>query len=237
VSHGQHHVHPIRVTRYDPALPRLVAPWWVVAVLAGLFVVLAIVTRGPNTLRIDANVTSWIQRRSTWWGEPLASFGNVIGESPVAIAFLVVALAVGIYVRHWREVWFLLLAALGRLLGTFLKEMFDSPRPDASRATLHEAFDGFGFPSGHATTASVAAGALAYLLARQVTNRSIHIALGGLWIAAMASTAFARVWYGAHWFSDTLGGALYGMVVVLLAANLSLLIATIADRRPRSPEG
>lgn len=212
-------------TGAEPDRPALTAPWWLVGLLAGLFVVLGIICRGPNTLGIDLDVSHWVQDRASWWADPLATLGNTIGEAPVAVSLLVISVVLGFILKRWRELWFLLVVAVGRLLATQLKGIFDSPRPNGEQVRLEHFFDGYGFPSGHTLTSTLVAGTLVFLLARQFPRPGVRIALSAYWPLAIACTAFARIWVGAHWFTDTIGGALVGIVIVLLAANLSLVLA------------
>ena len=208
----------------DPLTPRLTVPWWLVGALAVSFVALGLICRGGTTLGLDLDVSHWVQDRSPTWADAIAAVGNTIGEAPVAIGLLVIALTPGIVLKRWREVWFLLVVAVGRLVGTFLKGLFESSRPISDEVHLLGVFDGYGFPSGHTMTSTLAAGTLAFLIARQTPLRSIHLLLAACWAVAVALTAFARIWVGAHWFTDTIGGALYGIMVVMLAANLSVLL-------------
>ena len=206
------------------ARPRLTVSWWMVGIPAIAFVLLGLICRGGNTLGIDLTVSHWVQKRAVWWADPVADFGNTIGEAPVAIGLLIAATALGVAFKRWRELWFLLIVALGRLLAIFLKGFFDSPRPNGQQVHLQEVFDGYGFPSGHTLTSTLVAGTLAFLLARQFPRPGVYLALGLCWSLAVACTAFARIWVGAHWFTDTIGGALFGILIVLLAADLSLLL-------------
>ncbi len=215
---------PSLTTGSEVSAPRLIVPWWAVALPALAFIMLGLICRGPNTLGIDLNVSHWVQDRASWWAEPLAVVGNTIGEAPVAISLLVASVVLGVILKRRRELWFLLLVAIGRLLATGLKGFFDSPRPTREQIRLHEVFDGYGFPSGHTLTSTLVAGTLVFLLARQFPRRGVYVALGLYWPLAIACTAFARIWVGAHWFTDTVGGALFGVFVVLLAANLSLVL-------------
>ena len=108
----------------------------------------------------------------------------------------------------------LLLAASGvlpLLLNLGLKEWVARPRPDAVLALVEET--GHAFPSSHTVVATAFYGALIYLLGqwdafpnRPALRRAIQGALALLILAVGAS----RVYVGAHWSSDVIGGFLFG---------------------------
>jgi undecaprenyl-diphosphatase len=203
--------------RYDPSL---IVPWTVIGVLVVAFVLLALAARGPNTLDIDLTVAEWVQQWDGPVGETIAIVGNFLGGSTFGFSLLAVAWVGFAILRRRRELWFTLILAIERLFATQLKDLFDSPRPIASEVTLRGTFDHWGFPSGHVTTATICLGAIAWTIARFVPGIDLRL-LGFLWAAGVAMTAWARIWYGAHWFSDTVGGALVGVVFVALASNFS----------------
>jgi undecaprenyl-diphosphatase len=79
------------------------------------------------------------------------------------------------------------------------------------------------FPSGHAAGSFCVAAFLAVLLPavwRDSRGRARLVGLGGLVLAA--SIALSRVYLGAHFPSDVLGGALLGAVVGATAAKMYL---------------
>jgi undecaprenyl-diphosphatase len=191
-----------------------------------LFVLVSLASRGTNTLDIDLSVSEWVQDRNGAWADPLAHFGNFIGEAKAALGILAAALIWALATRKHREIWYLLFAAIGRLLGTVFKELLDSPRPSAEHVTLAEVFNGFGFPSGHTMTSAITVGSAAFLLARSIHSPRGRLLLLAGWMLGIACTAFGRIWFGAHWFSDTVGGAAYGIAVVLIAANLSAMVTS-----------
>ena len=108
----------------------------------------------------------------------------------------------------------LLLAASGVfpfLLNLGLKEWVARPRPDVALAMVEET--GYAFPSSHVVFATAFYGALIYLLGqwdafpnRPALRRAIQGALALLILAVGAS----RVYLGAHWPSDVIGGFLFG---------------------------
>lgn len=197
-------------------------PWWVIGVLAGLFVILGLTTKGANTLTIDLDLSAWIQAFDDPGAELFAWTGDKLGETRTAIDCLAIGFIAAALLRSLRDAFFLSIAAILRVLASvFLKGLYNSPRPTIDQVEQARVFENLGYPSGHATTASLLMGTLAYFIARRTDNPSVRIGLVALWCVGVSSTAFARVWYGAHWFTDTIGGAIVGLVIVLVAANVS----------------
>jgi len=213
-----------------------VVPWWLIAVLALAFAALALVCHGHGTLAPDLRVSRWIQQ----WDQPLASqvsdLGNLLGTSSLALVVIVVCWVVFPLLGCRRELWFVTIVGVLRLAATQLKGVFDSPRPSTNQGIIVRAsFDGLGFPSGHAMTSAVLFGTLVFLTWRLVPNRAARIAAPVALVAGVLATDVARIWTGAHWLSDVVGGTIAGLFMVALAANLSALISPDPATEPASP--
>ncbi len=172
--------------------------------------------------------------------QSLGWLGDYLGTTSIALTFLAFGLVGSILFRSPRDAWFLGIAAILRLMAMVLKGIFDSPRPTIDQVDQARVFESTGFPSGHATTASLLMGTLVFLVARRTDRTPIRAAMLALWVSGVAITAFARIWHGAHWITDTVGGAIVGLVIVLVAANLSAVIVRrqTSDQpqsRPRNP--
>ena len=142
----------------------------------------------------------------------LASLGDPAVLGPAAA----VALGYLLWRRRWMAAahW---LAALvfGLALTALLEAAIDMPRPPTAPA-------GFGFPSVAVTMATITFGFFAVLIARELPGRT------RVWpylLAGVVTTVvgFARLYLGAHWPSDLVGGTLFGI--------LWLLVLGIAYRR------
>jgi len=74
---------------------------------------------------------------------------------------------------------------------------------------------GFSFPSAHVSASLAVFGFLALLIARELPfkRRWLPYTVAGMLVVAIA---FSRVYLGAHWFSDVLGGASVGLLWVTL---------------------
>jgi len=101
---------------------------------------------------------------------------------------------------HWLAVFIFPL-----LLVELLKEFYALPRPPGM-----DMLQGYAYPSGHATLATATYGFLAILLARDVQppyRLGIYI-FASLLILLIA---FSRLYLGAHWLTDVVGGMLLGL--------------------------
>jgi undecaprenyl-diphosphatase len=202
----------------------LTCPWPIIAVLLGAVLILSFLARGPGTFRIDARTTSFVQDLDGPLFSALAAVGNAIGYSLIAVPLWAVATIASIALKRRRELAFLIAVLILRGGATILKGLFDSPRPTAEVAELVGTHEGLGFPSGHSVTAAVAVGGIAFLTLRVASWRDAWMIAALAFMACVTLTAFARIWVGAHWLTDTIGGTLVGTTIVLVSANLSAII-------------
>lgn len=108
----------------------------------------------------------------------------------------------------------ILLAVAARYgLETLLKEGIERDRPTTDRVI--EA-TGYSFPSGHVFGATVGWG-LVPAAVRALTDRARAWKIAvGVWAVVVALVATSRVYLGVHWFTDTLGSLLFGLLVLAL---------------------
>jgi undecaprenyl-diphosphatase len=115
----------------------------------------------------------------------------------------------------------------GALLDTLLKKAFDRhrpPYPDISEAMKHTT----SFPSGHSMGSIVGYGLLAYFLVLLLPRRWMRIIAVTCLALLVLAIGFSRVFLGAHYPSDVLGG--YTIGAFWLAVCISAL--EMIRRRP-----
>ncbi len=213
----------------------LTSPWPVIAVLLGMVLVLSLFARGSGTLWIDARTTGFVQDLDGSVFSAIAAVGNAIGYFRIALPLWALATIGAALARRRRALAFLIILLALRGAATILKGVFDSPRPTAEVAELVGTHEGLGFPSGHSVTASVAVGGVAFLALQTVSSRRARFTAVFVWTICVMLTGFARIWVGAHWLTDTIGGTLVGGAIVLISANLSARVDTAS--RPRRSGG
>jgi undecaprenyl-diphosphatase len=144
---------------------------------------------------------------------------------PLANAMALAVLEYGVLVAAAAWAWHagdrvlaasVVLVVLARLLNTPLKEVIDRPRPDATDLVIRDPAEGRGFPSGHASTAVLVFGYASIVALRHAPRFMAALAVV-LSLATMLLIGWDRVYDGAHWPSDVLGGYATGAALLIAA--------------------
>ncbi len=193
---------------------------------------LSVAAAGDGVLPGDAALARWLQDAPVPGAEALARFATAVGSAPVILG-LTAPLAL---LLAWRGEprWASLLVAvvLLRALNPALKLLIASPRPTADLVRVDELATRHGFPSGHVMGVTLLFGGTIWLAERVIERglvRRLVQAAAGLVILV---TGFGRVYVGAHWPSDVLGGYLWGVTCLLLLAPW---LREPGRSRPRKP--
>jgi len=148
--------------------------------------------------------------------------------SAEAMVCLTVLVALALLMRRRRQlalVWLLAMISTA-VLNLGLKAVFSRDRPPFHDPIIDEPTHSF--PSGHSMGAVLAFGLLAYFLLLALSDRREKIVV--VFVAAVLTLAigFSRIYLGAHYFSDVVGGYTVG------GAWLSVCISAIEVARRRS---
>ena len=180
----------------------------VVIVFVVFGVVISMVRAHSGVVSLDVTVTRWAAAHAT--SGSLAVFGLVTFAGST-VGVIAAALATTVYaVRRWRR-WsvalFFVVVLGGQLaLSSLVKVAVGRVRPDVP--PLH-VLSGPSFPSGHATAAAATWAAVALVLGRGASPRTRAV-LAGVAVTIAVAVACSRVFLGAHWASDVVGGLLLG---------------------------
>ncbi len=192
-------------------------------------------------MRFDEEVAIALHAQATL---PLTIFFLVFAAlcsiGAVALVGLLVVIAYGLR-RRWlyAGMWFAAIT-IGEIINLVLKELFARPVPSSPNPFLTPELTSFtgndlpgghtvtsySFPSGHAMESVIMYGMLAYFAVLPVQSRGARVAivLGGILLVVLIG--FSRMYLGAHYFSDIVGG--YAAGGVLLSA---FIITTEKIRR------
>jgi membrane protein DedA with SNARE-associated domain len=203
----------------DPTRPEARALLLIGALLIGstwLFLgVLEDVVTGDPLVRVDQGLHQLMQGLRTPWGDKVMVFVTELGDGAVISLVAVAVLAWFMWRKNWRAAGYWAAAlGFGQITTIMIKLVLQRPRP---LADLYNGLSTYAFPSGHATMSMVAYGFLAALLAGHFArpHRWIVYAVATLLISVIATS---RLYLGAHWLSDVIGGMSLGLAWVCLLA-------------------
>jgi undecaprenyl-diphosphatase len=200
--------------------------------------------REGDTLQFDRKVLAWIGARHTPLLTTFMTEVTPLGTGAVVLMIVGVTAAFLWRTEHKHSARLLLASTAGSiLLNNALKLLFDRPRPDVFPWATHAASSSF--PSGHAMSATVVYGTVAYLLARLQKShwaRALTLFAAVIMILLICLT---RLYLGVHYPSDVLGGIIVGLAwagfcMATLEASLVLARrrapAQVVDEKPAPKE-
>jgi len=205
VEQDQH----VRIASERPICMRLLLPLLVASLL------LTAVAAGPGVLPGDVIVARALQAVTVPGTGHLVLFTNWLGAGP-QLTILEIALVIMLTVaRRFEAAGLILAATLTRSLNVFFKAVAASPRPTTDLVRISERVTSPGFPSGHVLGVTLFYGGIVYLAHDQIRHVAVRRLVQALATFMMLATGFGRIFTGAHWPSDVLGGYLWGATLLL----------------------
>lgn len=188
----------------------------IVIALVICYAILSILVAHHPVPNLDVKISLWVQKYHTAWLDQLMLAISFFGELPYSLLLVLLISGIFFKLKYKREAYFLLLILLSGLLILGLKNIIDRPRPTAFYVRLVEINRFHSFPSGHVMSYLIFFGFLIVLM-QKLPNvprvlRNTIIAFSAFLICTIP---LSRVYLGAHWFSDTLGGLILGFVCLL----------------------
>ncbi len=142
---------------------------------------------------------------------------NIFGDKGGIIVAVLLALVLYLLFKQKEAtIWFAVTVVLSLALNTVIKVIIGRERPDIHRLAAFANEAGKSFPSGHSIFATIIFGSIFFICLGKLKNRSSKILLGILCIILIALVMFSRIFVGVHYPSDTIGGFLEGISILLL---------------------
>ena len=170
-----------------------------------------LLSRGP-LVQVDTSVYKQLigdARRAPPGVNEIMLFGFFLGKEVVQVIVTILTLYF-LYKRFWRELGMLWISsAVGSVLWNFIIGYFARPRPPEQTGLPITTIPSF--PSGHAMSALICYGFLAYLLVPKMPSRGWKWAVGIAALLIVLFDGFSRVFQGNHYLTDVLAGYALGI--------------------------
>ena len=219
--------------RDNPAMPRKPEGLWHrlpgdvdrrfigIAIIAGiLFVLLTIaVVLHPAPFAFDRPIEDDVQAVNAgpfnWFNDFVSAFAGFVG---VVVGLGVIALT--FFLRRPATL-FVAFSAIYSVVYNVVNLIVQRPRPSGVPHTTSHLM-GYSYPSGHVGF-FVWLGTLAIVLLVRGLPRPVRIACWVLVCIVVVAAALSRIYVGAHWPSDVIGGFLVGVAWTALSLSFGRL--------------
>jgi membrane-associated phospholipid phosphatase len=185
----------------------------IIAIISVGFLALSLfIARFPTTL-LDEHFSEKIQ---SYQNPALSTAMELIswfGYFPGSIIMVVLASLAFLLFKYKREALFMLSTALAGLVSTIFKVMVNRPRPSEPLVHVFKKASQQSFPSGHVLFYVVYFGMLTLLMMQlKDIPKIVRVIISVISLLLIFTIPFSRIYLGAHWFTDVVGGALMGIV-------------------------
>jgi undecaprenyl-diphosphatase len=163
-----------------------------------------------STQRFDDAILRWIAGHQVPWAEAVMLELTLLGTATVVMMIVLVAgLFLWLTNHHFSALLLVASTWGGVAMNWVLKSTFDRPRPQIFEWGTHVLTSSF--PSGHAMSATIVYGTVAYLAARLYRSRIARratLAVAGTLILLICTS---RLYLGVHYPSDVAAGVVIGV--------------------------
>lgn len=166
-----------------------------------------------SLLRFDTRLTRQIQALPRSF-RPFFAKMTLVGQPVFALLAAAAVSYYGEYAGDWRLIVAGLIVAITSLFASALKFVLRRKRPLTEYAAAMY-FKTYSFPSGHAAATSACYGLIAYLSI--MSGNLLITATGIVLVPLIVAIGISRIYLGAHFPSDVIGGWIFGGIGLALA--------------------
>ena len=188
---------------------------WFILGLSALFIILTILVKFDLTTGFDNCFYKIITLNMNNTLTNIFKAITFLGSTGFIIALCAIFLIVFIIIKH-KNKGFIVTSVLiiSTVINNGIKLIIQRERPDVIKLVTEHSFS---FPSGH-TMASVSMyGILMYLVIRSNLNNKLKIVLSTILGIIPILVAISRVYLGAHYITDVIGGIIMSTILLLVA--------------------
>lgn len=188
----------------------------------GLFLLSIIIFFYPLS-SIDIGISKQIQSVHSPSLDSLMEAVSWFGVIWVSVTMVLISTGLLLFFKYKKEAIYCFLTLGVGLLTYLVKISVNRPRPTSNLVRIIEHAKFQGFPSGHMAFYIAFFGLIAfYFLRNKWLKKPVSIIIITFCIIILLLIPFSRIYLGAHWFTDVVGGFLEGCFYLTLLIHFYL---------------
>ncbi|RYU90664.1 phosphatase PAP2 family protein [Mucilaginibacter terrigena] len=185
-------------------------------IIAGFIGLSVLVVLYP-AMSIDVRVSHEIQEHQNAFFDQLMYLISTPGYMPESVIMVAVTSVIFFLFKYKKAAAYVLATGLASLISTIVKALVNRPRPSKDLVRILHDTAQQSFPSGHMLFYVVFFGFM-MLLMFQLDHlpKVLRYSVGVISLFLILTIPFSRIYMGAHWFTDVVGGFLLGLLCLYL---------------------
>ncbi|MDB5012055.1 MAG: phosphatase family protein [Daejeonella sp.] len=189
-------------------------------ILVGFILLTFLVSAFPASM-LDRSFSEEVQENHNPALDIIMKVISWFGYMPFSVLIVFCTAAVFYLFKYKKEAVFILLTLTSGVVSTAVKIAVDRPRPTKDMVTIIEKAGHQSFPSGHTLFYVMFFGFLVILMRHLKSIRQIYRwVVTSICLFLIFTIPFSRIYLGAHWFTDVLGGFMLGVICLFLLSYL-----------------
>ena len=185
----------------------------ILVLLILMFSTLSVFIAEHPILPFDIKVSLLIQKLQSGWMDQLMLAISFFGELPYSLLSVLLVAGIFYWQKFRHEAFYIAMVLFSGLIILGVKNLVNRPRPTTFYVRLVEVNRFQSYPSGHVLSYVLFFGFLIILMR---TLKQIPLVtrnfITGISAFLVLMIAPSRIYLGAHWFTDTIGGFLLGII-------------------------
>ncbi len=177
------------------------------------FIILSFLVVQHPVPNLDVQISLFVQKIQSPILDQIMLGISFFGELPWSLIMVLIVASIFFIAKFRREAYFIISILSSGLVILGIKNIINRPRPTEFYIRLVEINRFQSFPSGHVMSYILFFGFIIILMKnlKSIPN-SIRQTVTYISLFLMLLIPFSRVYLGAHWLSDTIGGFILGLI-------------------------
>ncbi|MCC8411011.1 phosphatase PAP2 family protein [Mucilaginibacter sp. UR6-1] len=189
-----------------------------IGLVTGFILLSVFVAYFPDN-NIDLEFSEEVQENRMPMLDVLMKLVSYPGYAWISVTMAAIIAVTFLAFRYKKEALFTMLTLLSALVSTIIKAAVNRARPSADIVQVIEKTVQQSFPSGHTQFYVVFFGfMIVVMFTRRSLPQALRIATIAISLVLIFTIPFSRIYLGAHWFTDVLGGFIAGLICLWVLA-------------------